>query len=732
MAGTAANGAGGSPADAMKTVPPAVERDHEPAWPAAAVLIGVAFLVYGPALRGGWLWDDNVDLTDNLLLRDWRGLGKIWFAPTTLDYYPLKFTVQWLQWQLWGDNVTGYHLTNVVLHGCGGILLWRVFARLGLRFAWCGALLFIVHPLAVESVAWIAELKNTLSLPPLLLALLAWFDYGESGDQRPYWRSVAWFLVAMLCKSSVVMFPVALLLFAWWRRGRIAFSDVRVLAPFFAIALVLGLVTLWFQSTRALDSESLALGGWLSRLGLAGTALAFYAWKAVWPAGLLPIYPQWQITPPSLWLLTPWAMLAGLTAWSWRRRRSWGRHALLGGGWFLLHLLPFVGFVPISFMRFTWVMDHFTYVALPGLIGLTLAGVQALPRPRVALAGLIATAALLGGIARADAARYRDARVFWQHAVTHHHQSAIAHNNLGRALADHDEWGRACGAFEEALRLDPVSFEARLNLGNTLRKLGRADESLRHLQAAVGQKPDVAAAHHTLGLTLDALGRTEEAKASYQRALRLDPNYVVAMDSHGQSLARAGRHAEAQDVFAAALRSNPNLPDVHHHLAMSLNAVGKTAEALSHFEAAARLAPDSAEAHNNLAAALVASGRSADAVASFARAVALRGEFVDARLNLGLVLMQLHRIQEAVPHFEAVLRAQPTSLRGHYHLAVALVASGRLNDAIPHFERALQIDPNHAEIHETFAEALSAAGRNDEASAHHAEARRLNPARPAR
>lgn len=716
----------------MMAMPPAATRDREPAWPAAAVLLGVAFFVYWPALGGGWLWDDNVDLTDNLLLRDWRGLGKIWFTPTTLDYYPLKFTVQWIQWQLWGDNVTGYHLTNVVLHGCAGILLWRVFARLGLRFAWCGALLFIVHPLAVESVAWIAELKNALSLPPLLLALLAWFDHEESGGQRPYWKSVAWFLAAMLCKSSVVMFPVALLLFTWWKRGRIAISDARKLAPFFAIALVLGLVTIWFQFNRALDGDSVALGGWFSRLGLAGSSLSFYAWKAVWPAGLLPIYPQWQINPPSLWLLGPWAMIVVLTAWSWSRRAAWGRHALLGGGWFVLHLLPFVGFVPISFMRFTWVMDHFTYVALPGLIGLTLAGAQALPRPHFALTGLIATAALLTGISRIDAARYRDSRIFWEHAVAHHGRSAIAHNNLGRALADHDEWSRALGAFEEALRLNPASFEARLNLGNTLRKLGRTTESLEYLQAAVRQKPDVAAAHHALGQTQETLGRTDEAKASYQRALRLDPNYVVAMDSHGQSLARAGRHAEAQDVFTAALRANPKLPEVHHHLAMSLNAVGKTVEALAHFEDAARLAPDSAEAHNNLAAALVAAGRLADAVGSFERAVALRGEFIDARLNLGLVLRQLHREQEAVPHFEAVLRVQPGSLRGHYHLAVALAASGRSNEAIPHFERALQIDPRHAEIHEKFAEALAAIGRKTEASTHYAEARRLNPAIPAR
>lgn len=718
--------------------PPAARADRPRPWfrdphrAAGALLICLAALaVYWPSLHGPWLWDDDVDIPNNELLRDLPGLWRIWFSPTTLDYYPLKFTVQWLQWQLWGGAVLGYHLVNVALHAVGALLLWRVFTRLGLRFAWLGALVFTVHPLNVESVAWMAELKNTLSLPPLLLALLAWFDFAEHGRRRDHLRALAWFLAALLCKTSVVMLPVALLLHAWWRRGRLDRRDLVATAPFFALSLALGLVTLWFQAHRGMGGETVVIGGPLDRVALAGTSIAFYAAKSLWPFDLFPIYARWPVAPFAAWHAVPWLVLAALAAAAWRWRAGFGRHLALGVGWFVVHLLPVVGFVPISFMRFTWVMDHFAYVSLPGLVGLALAALQLRPlRPApVFLAGIVVCAGL-GALARPYAATYGDPHAFWTHAIRGQPDAAVARNNLGLALVGRGDLPGSIAEFDRALRLDPAYFEARMNLGNMLARSGRHAEGLAHLERAVAQRPRFAAAHYNHGIALKNAGRLPDALAAHTRAIELKPGFVEALDARGEVHRLAGRLDDARRDFLAALALDPRHVEAHQHLGVVLSTAGQVAEAIPHFETALRLRPDYAEAHSNFAATLVSAGVTDRAIWHFERALALRPDFFDARFNLGVVLTRAGRAAAAVPHFTQLLRAQPENLRVHFNLANAYAGAGRPADAIAHYEHALRIDVSYAEIHARLAAALAAAGRTEDARARYAQARALDPSLP--
>ncbi len=224
----------------------------------ALAIVAAALFIYAPALNGAWLWDDNLLIFSNARLHSLTGLGKIWFAAPTTDYWPLTWTLLWLEWHLWGDAQLGYHLVTLALHVASAFLIWRILARLGLRRGWIGALLFTVHPLAVESVAWISEIKNTLSLPLFLLAFEAWLDAEE---KRPgaYPRSVALYLLAMLAKTSTVMLPLVLALYCWWKRDRITRAEWLRLVPYIAVALMLGAVTLHFQnpdSSRALLSSA--------------------------------------------------------------------------------------------------------------------------------------------------------------------------------------------------------------------------------------------------------------------------------------------------------------------------------------------------------------------------------------------------------------------------------------------------------------------------------------------
>src|SRR6202453_3584804 len=311
-----------------------------------ALLIGAAILaIYWPAFHGEWLWDDDVYITDNLLLRNMAGLWTIWSQPgITKDYYPIEATAEWVQWHLWGLNTLGYHLTNVALHIVSSLLVWRLLSRFQLRFAWLGGLLFAIHPVQVESVAWAAELKNTLSMPFLLAAFILYLDYDETKRSRHLIWAVVFFALAVLCKISVVFMPVVILLHVWWKTGRIQWKNAKVSVPFFAVALAVGLATVlggvWARQFNYLPPDYMPEGGWLGRFVLAGLAIAFYFSKVVLPVNLLPVYPLWPVNYTAPLEYLPWLVLGIVIYVCWRKRQTWGRHVLFGLGFFLINLAP--------------------------------------------------------------------------------------------------------------------------------------------------------------------------------------------------------------------------------------------------------------------------------------------------------------------------------------------------------------------------------------------------------
>jgi protein O-mannosyl-transferase len=471
----------------------------------ALLIVAAVFWIYWPVLHGGWLnWDDDTLISKNDLVHDPFGIVNIWFEPSTLiDYFPLTVSLEWLEWQLWPDNPFCYHLTNVVLHALSALLVWHLFGKLGLRLAWLGGLLFAIHPVMVESVAWITELKNTLSLPPFLLAMCAWIDYERRGRREDYFLALALFLIAMLCKTTMVMFPVIILLYAWWRRGRIGRPEIQESLPFFAISLVIGLTLIAFMR-HGVGEQFIPLGGVLSRLACGGLSLAFYFSKCVLPVGLLPIYPQWDINPPSLVQFLPWPVLGLALYWLWTRRAPWSRNALFGFGFFLINLAPFVGFRAISFMRFVWVMDHFLYLPILGLLALAVAAFEQLDdhlettRRTCAIGALTVIVIMLAVGSHRYAKTYVDSETLWTY-TTHRDPSAWpAHNDLGNVYLDQNRLAEAKIQYEAALRLNPIYPEAHNNLAIILAKMGRLTEAESEFQAALQLQPDLVSAQDNL------------------------------------------------------------------------------------------------------------------------------------------------------------------------------------------------------------------------------------------
>jgi tetratricopeptide (TPR) repeat protein len=647
----------------------------------APLLVAVTLLAYGPALRDGFVWNDP-DYVTRPELRSAQGLARIWFqVGATEQYYPALHSAFWVEHRLWGDAPLGYHLANVLLHAAAAVLLTVLLRRLAVPGAALAGLLFAVHPVMAESVAWVSEQKNTLSTVLYLLAAIAYFKwrYKEGGGAAPYWLGLAAFVAALLSKSVTATLPAALLVVAWWREGRLSWRrDWVPLLPWLGLAAAAGLFTAWVERTYiGAEGGAFALG-FAPRILIAGRAVWFYLAKLVWPARLMFIYPRWQVDPGAAWpYLFPLAALAALAAlWL---LRSWSRAPLAAALLFVGSLFPVLGFLNVYAFVFSFVADHFQYLASLGVLALA-GAVLALLLARVpAWLAWLACAGLLGSLARETrqlCGRYRDLPTFYR---------AI--------LAD-----------------NPHSWLAHANLGNLLREDGRNAEAIPHYVAALREQPDAPQIENNLGLALAATGRNAEAIAHFRAALRLRPSYAQVHSNLGTALRVAGRNEEAIAEYEAALRFKPDYAEDEYNLGLVLRAAGRTQEAIARFQAALRHRPEFPEALADLGNALRDAGHPDSAIAAYEQALRLRPASFEALNNLGNLLVAQRRTPEAIARFTAALRAWPDSAVLHNDLGVALAAEGRLAESLAQFAEAVRLDPATAAYRRNLAILRSQAG----------------------
>jgi len=623
-------------------------------WLVALLLVGGTIIAYLPVWHAGLIWDDRSLVIDNPLVHRADGLFKFWFSTQPVDYYPVTSTVLWVEWRLWGANPLGYHVVNVLLHALSAVLLWRMLQRLKLPGAWLAAAIFAVHPVNVESVAWIAECKNALAMVFYLLSLLCYlrFDPAPAADapedpgvqRRWYWLSLAAFLFALLSKTVVAPMPLLLLGLAWWRRGRMERRDLWRSLPFFAAAVAVGLISHWFQSHRAIGGDIVRTDNFWARLAGAGWAVWFYLYKAVLPVGLSTIYPRWQIDGGQWWSYVPVLLVAAVLLTCWRQRESWGKGPLLVLSYFVVMLLPVLGFLDIGFMAMSLVADHWQYFAIIGPISLAAAAITMACRslrttllfPVVVLGGALLL--VLGTLTWRQSEIYADPGTFWRAALAANSDSWQAHSNLGSFLFEQGHVDEAMAHFKRAVEIAPGYARAQYNLAGVLNEKGQVDEAIVHFKRAIEILPDYSMAHYQLGEIFRRRGQLSEAIAHFQRAVEIRPDYAEAHNGLGVVFLRMGRVDEAITHLKTALEIHPDRAEDHNNLAGVLWQQGKRREAIAHYQKALDLRPDYALAHHNLGKLLQQEGQAQKAIAHYQKALEIQPDFAEARGSLAWVL----------------------------------------------------------------------------------------------
>ena len=716
----------------------------------ALFIVAAILLVYLPALGGGFIWDDDDYVTGNLTLRSLEGLRQIWFKVGAVpQYYPLVHTLYWIEYHLWGLDPLGYHLINILLHAAAALLLWRVLLRLALPGAWLAALIFALHPVQVESVAWITECKNVLSAVFYFAAALAYLrfagpDQTAPGDRR-CWRwyaaALVLFMAALLSKTVTCSLPAALLLVCWWKQGRLSRRDVVPLLPFFVLGAALGLLTGWVEKhVVGAQGPEFALS-FLDRCLIAGRALWFYAGKLLWPAQLTFIYPRWSIAVTAWWqwLFPAAALGAGIALWLGRHRL--GRGPVVAALFFAGTLGPALGFINVYPMRYSFVADHFQYLASVGLLvlaaaGLAMAlGVFKRGRPMLEPVFCLTLLAVLGVLTWRQCGMYANVETLWRTTVARNPDSFLAQNNLGGILLHKGQVDEAAAHFRKALQSRPDYHMAHNNLAAILLREGRLDEAIVHFQMALEQKEQLDKAiaylqpypgNHVEKISVPTGAGVRTAALAHYRMY-----WGWTHDNLGVALLRKGQVDQAIDHFQMAVKIDPDNADALLNLGDAMFGRGQYDEAIKYYHLALKLVPDSARGHTPLAQALVLEGKTDEAAEQFQQAILLQPANAAAHLGLATLLDNTGRSAEAIDQYRETLRLDPESVAALNNLAWLLATSPEANlrdgaEAVRLAERACDLTQHQqALLVGTLAAAYAEAGRYADATKAADEARQL-------
>ena len=707
----------------------------------AVLALGLLVAVsYVPAMQGGFVWDDEA-FTDARPIRELAGLWRIWFAPADLvgegHYWPIVYTSFWLEHKLWGFAPTGYHLVNVALHLVNTLLVWQFLRRLAVPGAWLAAAVFAVHPVHVESVAWIIERKDLLSTLFYLAAVLVWVGWAPHAAAGlragRYALALALYVAGLLSKSIVVTLPVTLLIYHGWHEGRVTVRDVRRLVPFFAVGLGITIADVAFYASREVISFGYSI---VERALIAARALWFYAGKLLLPVDLAVIYPRWDVdaADPLAW---GYVIAAGaLAALLWFSRHRIGRGPLAGVLFFAVTLAPVLGFIDYGYMQFSLVADRYQYLASLGVITvLSAAAVHAAGRlPGVhwkqGLAAVVLL--LLAMLSWRQAGIYRDEVTFFSHVVARNPQARSAYHNLGNALLEAGRLEEAVAACRIAVERGTDTVAAHSNAAVALMRLQRFDEAEDHLRQGLAIAPRHSYSLQNMGELLRKQARYAEALEWYAQLLETDPGHVLAhvgsadalvgLKRYDEAIARAehglalrpgpsavrafhiiqgralqesGRPDAAAPFYARVLNTHPHDTGVLDRLAALHFGQQRYREALDLYQTLVELEPGSAATHANIGDVFRKMGDTDAAAEAYARVLDLQPGNTEALDRLAGMRFEQQRYEEALGLYQTLVELEPGSAAAHSNIGAVLFRMGQGEEALRSFDRALALDPAH-------------------------------------
>ena len=697
-------------------------------WFWSLLLIAFVFIAYSRVFGANFVWDDESHLTRNICVIGPLGLKEIWTTAQAV-YYPLVLTTFWILHKFLGLNPFPYHLLNVLLHAVSALLLWRTLQLLKIPGAWLGAVLWALHPVMVQSVAWITELKNTQSCVFYLLSILWFLKWQNRTEGKPtssfkfersvgnrslgeFLLSLVFFILATLSKPSVVMLPFVLALCIWWRRGKIRWRDMLTLTPFILVSALAGGWTIWEQKFHARAIGPDWAQTFPERLIIAGKAIWFYLGKLMWPHPLIFIYPRWNIDSSKVVAYLPLvAALTGLIALGFIHAK-WGRAVLFAAAYYVVSLFPVLGFFSVFFFRYSFVSDHFQYLASMGPLALAGAGIAtvfgrshetagtlvsspavvplsgstvAIPQRRLVLSSCLCGLLLLflGLLTWRQTAEYRNLFALYTATLRKNTDCWMAHYNLGIALSEQGEADQAIDHYKRAVAVRPDYAEAHYNLGRLLVQRGQLDDAIAHYESAAAINPVDAEAQNNLGVTLFGIGRVDDAIMHYQTALEIRPHYAEASCNLANALIAKGDFDGAIGHYTLCLAVMPDQEEARYNLASALLRRGRTNEAIVQYQKVLQMHPESADVHANLGSAWLAKGRVRDAMEEYTRALQISPENLAALSNLAWLLAtsadsSVRNGSEAVRLAE---RADSASSRSENHPAVLRILAAAYAEA---------------------------------------------------
>ena len=695
-------------------------------------LAAITLAVFWRTFHYGFIFfDDDIYVYDNPVVcggLTLKGIATVFTHVECNFYHPLTMISLMLNYQLHGLQPGGYHLTNVLLHTLSAILLFLVMRRMT-GFTWRSAFVaavFAIHPLRVESVAWVAERKDVLSGLFFMLTLWAYTRYVQDARSAVrYLVVLALFALGLLCKPSIVTLPFVMLLLDYWplrrfgngttaggklanRRGGFSVFARLVVekTPFFALSAAASVIAPIAEGKTMMIS--LAGVPLLARMSHPIMTYSIYLRQLFYPAGLALYYPL-SFRDFSVWKLIPavalLVIISAVAFAAWRKRP----YLLVGWLWYLGMLVPMIGIMQVGGFAHA---DRFTYLPMIGLsiaLTWTLADLCAGWRHRRAVLGGGATAILIALMfcARTQVSYWQNSESVWTRTLACTSDNSVAHNNLGAALTKKGQLDEAIRQYQEAIRLDPVDANFRNNFGATLDKKNQLDEAIRQYREAIRLKPDFADGYYNLGAALTKKGQLDEAIRQFHEAIRLKPDFAEARNNFGATLDKKGQIDEAINQFQETIRLKPDNADAHYNLGADLARKGQLDKAISQYKEAIRLKSDFAEAYNNLGTALARTGRLDEAINQFQEAIRLKPDFADACYDLGIALDGKGRLDEAIHQFQEAIRLRPDYAQAYNNLGTILEGKGQLDEAISQYQEAIRLQPDYAQARNNLARALA-------------------------